>query len=241
VPLFEKFDLESQIEKALHRKVWLPSGGSIIIDQAEAFTMIDVNTGKFTGKKKLEDPVTKINLEAAREVARQLRVRDIGGIIVVDFIDMEKLSNRKKLLDELEEAFKTDRSKTYVLGITELGLVQMTRKRVKLSLTPSLCEPCPYCGGTGWVKSVATTTIQAARKLERECKEGGHHSIALTAHKDVIDRMRQTESDAIAKLEKKYGRKISLKSSADCHLEFFSLTTEGEPDKKTETDSKSRS
>lgn len=226
VPLFEKYDLEVQIEKALRKKVWLPSGGHIVIDQAEALTTIDVNTGKFIGKKKLEDTVFKTNMEAASVVARQLRLRDIGGIILVDFIDMEKSSNRQKLHKEFQGAFKSDRSKTYVLGVTELGLIQMTRKRVKLSLTPSLCEPCPYCEGTGWVKSIATTTIQALRQLERHCRESGDKTVALTAHKDVIERVCETEADTITKLEKKYRRQINLKASTDCHLEFFSITAE---------------
>ncbi len=224
VPLFEKYDLDGQIEKALRKKVWLHSGGYIIIDQSEALTTIDVNTGKFTGKQKLEDTVFKTNMEAAREVARQVRLRDIGGIIVVDSIDMEKPSNRQKLLKEFQEAFKTDRSKTYILGLTELGLVQMTRKRVKLSLTPSLCEPCPYCEGTGWVKSVTTTAIQALRQLEKQCKGNGYKAITLTAHKDVIERLRATEADTIAEFEKKYDRRITLNASAECHLEFFSIT-----------------
>ncbi|UCD57301.1 MAG: Rne/Rng family ribonuclease [Candidatus Hydrogenedentota bacterium] len=224
VPLFEKYDLENQIENALRKRVPLPSGGYIVIEQSEALTTVDVNTGRFTGKRKLEDTVFKTNMEAAREVARQLRLRDIGGIILVDFIDMDKPSNRQKLLREFEEAFKTDFSKTYILGMTELGLVQMTRKRVKLSLTPSLCEPCPYCEGTGWVKSVTTTMIQALRRLEKQCKEDGHKAITLTAHRDVIERLQAGETDTIARLEKEYGRKITLNASADCHLEFFSIT-----------------
>lgn len=223
-PLFEKYDIEGQIEKALRKKVWLPRGGYLVIDQAEALTTIDVNTGKFTGKQRLEDTVFKTNMEAAREVAHQVRLRDIGGIILVDCIDMEKASNREKLLKEFQKAFRPDRSKTYILGITELGVVQMTRKRVKLSLTPSLCEPCPYCDGTGWVKSIATTMIQALRQLEQQCKEEGQNTIALKAHKDVIEQMCTTEADAIAKLEKKHGRKITLEASTDCHLEFFSIT-----------------
>jgi len=226
IPLFEKYDLESQIEKALHKKVGLPSGGYLVIDHSEALTSIDVNTGKFTGKKKLEDTVFKTNMEAAKEVARQLRLRDIGGIILIDFIDMEKASNRQKLLKEFQDAFKNDRSKTYVYDITELGLIQMTRKRVKQSLTPSLCEPCPYCDGTGWVKSVTTTMVQAIRQLERQCKESDHKNIKLTAHKNVIAQLQERESAAIAKLEKKSGCKIKLNVSTDCHLEFFSITIE---------------
>ncbi|MDH4187862.1 MAG: ribonuclease E/G, partial [Nitrospira sp.] len=222
--LFEKYDMESQIEKALRRKVWLPSGGYIVIDQSEAVTTIDVNTGKFTGKRKLEDTVFKTNMEAAKEAARQLRLRDIGGIILVDFIDMEKASNRQKLLKEFQEAFKSDRTKNYVLGMTELGIVQMTRKRVKLSLTPSLCKPCPYCEGTGWVKSVTTTMLQALRQLEKQCKGNGHKAVTLTAHKDVIEKLCTGEADAIARLEKEYGLKIVLTASTDCHLEFFSIT-----------------
>ncbi len=229
VPLFEKYEIENQIEKALRRKVWLPSGGSIVIDQSEALTTVDVNTGKFTGRHRLEDTAFKTNMEAAVETARQLRLRDIGGIIVVDFIDMEKISNRNKLYKEFQAGFKSDRSKTYILGVTELGLIQMTRKRVKQSLTPSLCEPCPYCEGTGWVKSISTTTIQALRQLERECRENNHDTITLTAHKDVIQRICESETDALAKVEKKFGRNIVLNVSPDCHLEHFSISG-GAPD-----------
>ncbi|RJP73143.1 MAG: Rne/Rng family ribonuclease [Candidatus Abyssobacteria bacterium SURF_17] len=225
--LFEKYDIEPQIEKALRKKVWLPSGGYLVIDQAEALTTIDVNTGKFTGKKKLEDTVFTTNMEAAREVARQVRLRDIGGIILVDFIDMEKPSNRGKLLAELEQAFKTDRSKSYILGMTELGVVQMTRKRTKLSLTPSLCEPCPYCDGSGWVKSITTTMLQILRQLEKQCKENSQQAVTLTAHKDVVERLLADQSDTIAKIEQQYSRKITLKPSSDCHLEFFSITETG--------------
>ena len=225
-PLFEYHDIEGQIEKALNRKVWLPSGSYICIDQAEALTAIDVNTGKFTGRQRLEDTVFKTNMEAAGEIARQLRLRDIGGIIVVDFIDMEKASNREKLLKKFQEAFKGDRSKAYVLGITELGLVQMTRKRVKLSLTPLLCEACPYCDGTGWVKSTSTTTIQAIRQIERECKTRGRGTITLTAHKDVIQQICESETDVLAKLEKKYHRSIVLSVSPDCHLEYYAITSD---------------
>lgn len=225
VPLFEEYNIESQIEKALHRKVWLPSGSYLVFDQGEALTTVDVNTGKFTGRARLEDTVFKTNMEAAPEIARQLRLRDIGGIIVVDFIDMEKASNRQKLLKAFEEAFKEDRSKAYVLGISELGLIQMTRKRVKLSLTPSLCEPCPYCEGTGWVKSISTTTIQALRQLERACKEHDSETITLTAHKDVVHRICESETNDLTKLEKKFKRNIVLNVSPDCHVEFFSINT----------------
>lgn len=233
VPLFDAYDIENQIEKALRRKVWLPSGGYIVIDQSEALTTVDVNTGKFTGRARLEDTAFKTNMEAAIETARQLRLRDIGGIIVVDFIDMEKISNRNKLLKEFQAGFKGDRSKTYILGVTELGLIQMTRKRVKLSLTPSLCEPCPYCEGTGWVKSISTTTIQALRQLERECRENAHDTITLTAHKDVIQRICESETDALAKVEKKFNRNIVLNVSPDCHVEFFSITAGTPPEADT--------
>ena len=228
VPLFEQYDIENQIEKALRRKVWLPSGGSIVIDQSEALTTVDVNSGKFTGGNRLEDTVFKTNMEAAAEAARQLRLREIGGIVVVDFIDMEKASNKTKLIREFEKGFKDDRSKTYVLGITELGLVQMTRKRVKLSLTPSLCEPCPYCEGTGWVKSISTTTLQALRQLERACREKENDTITLTAHKDIIQRICESETADLGKLEKKYNRSIILNVSPDCHVEYFSISTGGE-------------
>jgi ribonuclease G len=162
-PLFEHYQVEDQVDKALSRKAWLKSGGFILIDQTEALTAIDVNSGKFTGKKDAEAMVLKVNLEAAREIARQIRLRDIGGIIVIDFIDMRYSRNRNQVLQEFNQAVKSDRSKPNVYAISPLGLVEMSRKRIKPSLWQSLTEPCPTCGGVGRVY----TTYTSAQMLER--------------------------------------------------------------------------
>ena len=153
VPIFQYFDIEYKIEKAIQKKVWLKNGGYLIIDPTEALTVIDVNTGKFVGSRNLEDTVLKTNLEAAQEIAHQIRLRDIGGIIIIDFIDMGKEENKKKVLEVLESSLKKDRTKTNVLGFTGLGLVEMTRKKVRRRLSSKLLKPCPYCHGTGRVYS----------------------------------------------------------------------------------------
>ncbi|HEY2321273.1 MAG TPA: Rne/Rng family ribonuclease, partial [Thermoanaerobaculia bacterium] len=155
-PIFEDFGIESEIAKALKSKVWLKSGGYIVINQTEALVAIDVNTGKYVGKKNLEETVFRTNLEAAKEIVRQIRLRDLGGIIVLDFIDMEDPANRAKLFEVFENEIKKDRSKTKILQISEFGLIEMTRKRVRQSLERSLTQPCPYCAGTGRIKSNTT-------------------------------------------------------------------------------------
>jgi ribonuclease G len=168
LPLFEQYAVEAEIDKALRRQVWLKSGGSIVIDRTEAMTVIDVNTGKFTGgaSMQLEELVTRTNLEAAREIARQLRLRDIGGIVIIDFIDMKSSANQARLLAELESELARDRTVTSVLGLTKLGLVELTRKKVRQSLSEALTSPCPTCGGKGRVLSLA----EVSRRLEREIR-----------------------------------------------------------------------
>jgi ribonuclease G len=158
-PIFDAFGLEVEISRALGRKVWLKSGGYIIIEQTEALTAIDVNTGRFVGKHNLEDTIFKTNLEAVKEIAFQLRLRNIGGLIIIDFIDMEKEANRERVHSSLEEALKSDKSKTNILKISELGLVEMTRKRVRESIGRTLCEPCPYCEGKGTCSSIRSAAI----------------------------------------------------------------------------------
>ncbi|MBW2603037.1 MAG: Rne/Rng family ribonuclease, partial [Deltaproteobacteria bacterium] len=155
-PIFDSFNLEANISRALKKKVWLKSGGYIVIELTEALVSIDVNTGRYVGKYNLEETILKTNLEAVKEIAYQIRLRDIGGIIIIDFIDMEKKSNQEKVFNSLKEALKRDRSKTHVLPISELGLIQMTRKRIRKSLTRILCEPCFYCDGEGYLISKQT-------------------------------------------------------------------------------------
>jgi ribonuclease G len=164
-PIFEEFSIESEIAKALKSKVWLKSGGYIVINQTEALVAIDVNTGKYVGKKNLEETVFRTNLEAAKEIVRQIRLRDLGGIIVLDFIDMEDPQNRERLFEALENEIKKDRSKTKILQISEFGLIEMTRKRVRQSLERSLTQACPYCGGSGRIKSNTTIALEIWREL----------------------------------------------------------------------------
>src|SRR6184192_2880859 len=164
-PIFDEFGIEPEIAKALNSKVWLKSGGYIVINQTEALVAIDVNTGKYVGKKNLEETVFKTNLEAAKEIVRQIRLRDLGGIIVLDFIDMEEPANRARLFETLENEIKKDRSKTKILQISEFGLIEMTRKRVRQSLERSLTQACPYCGGSGRIKSNTTISLEIWREL----------------------------------------------------------------------------
>ncbi|HEY6843739.1 MAG TPA: Rne/Rng family ribonuclease [Thermoanaerobaculia bacterium] len=173
-PIFDEFGIEAEIEKALNSKVWLKSGGYIVINQTEALVAIDVNTGKYVGKKNLEETVFRTNLEAAKEIVRQIRLRDLGGIIVLDFIDMEEVSNRAALFEAFENEIKKDRSKTKILQISEFGLIEMTRKRVRQSLERSLTQPCPYCSGSGRIKSNTTISLEIWRELMklRDLHEG---------------------------------------------------------------------
>ena len=169
-PIFEEFGIEAEIAKALKSKVWLKSGGYIVINQTEALVAIDVNTGKYVGKKNLEETVFRTNLEAAKEIVRQIRLRDLGGIIVLDFIDMEDLANRERLFEALENEIRKDRSKTKILQISEFGLIEMTRKRVRQSLERSLTQACPYCGGSGRIKSNTTIAFEIWRELMKTAR-----------------------------------------------------------------------
>lgn len=225
-PIFDAYGIESEIVRALNRKVWLKSGGYLIIDQTEALTVIDVNTGKFIGKKNLEETILKTNMEAVREVAYQLRLRNAGGIIIIDLIDMEKSSHREKVYRALEEALKKDKAKTNILRISELGLIQMTRKRTRESLNHVLCEPCPYCYGKGFTKNLRTVCYDIFRELERAALEGGTVGATVTAHPEVVDTMFQDERDTLDRLEERFGMKVSIKGDPALHLEDFKV--EGE-------------
>jgi len=166
-PIFDAYGIEHELQRATQRKVWLKSGGYLIIDQAEALTAIDVNSGRYVGKKSLEETITKINVEAAKEIVYQLRLRNIGGIIICDFIDMEKPQNRDKVFKSLQEALGRDKAKTNVLRISELGLVEMTRKRVRESIGRVLHEDCPYCDGKGFVKTATTVAYEIFGEIRR--------------------------------------------------------------------------
>jgi len=222
-PIFDHFGLEVEISRALGRKVWLKSGGYIILEQTEALTAIDVNTGRFVGKHNLEDTILKTNLEAVKEIAYQLRLRNIGGIIIIDFIDMEKEVNREKVFAALEEALKSDKSKTNILKISELGLVEMTRKRVRESLGRMMCEPCPYCEGRGYVKSKTTVCHEIFRELRREMLDIRGTKAMLTVHPQVADLLYDEERRGLEELEKKFKKRITVRAKPGFHQEQFEI------------------
>jgi ribonuclease G len=217
-PVFDKYGIEAEIEKALRRKVHLKSGGYICIDQTEALVAIDVNTGKFTGKTRLEETVFRTNMEAAHEIARQVRLRDLGGIIVCDFIDMDFEKNRRELIKHLREALKTDRAKTTVSEISELGMIEMTRKRVKHNLMKALSQPCPYCEGSGMVRSVTTVTFDTLRRLESFFCHSKEKAVILQAHPDVARRLRTENKDLVDAIAQRFGREIAVESVSDFHI-----------------------
>jgi ribonuclease G len=224
-PIFDHFGLEVEISRALGRKVWLKSGGYIIIEQTEALTAVDVNTGRYVGKHNLEDTILKTNLEAVKEIAYQLRLRNIGGIIIIDFIDMEKEVNREKVFTALEEALKTDKSKTNILKISELGLVEMTRKRVRESIGRMMCEPCPYCEGRGYIKSKTTVCHEIFRELHREMLDvRGGTKVTLTVHPQVADLLYDEERRGLEELEKKSKKRIIVRAKPGFHQEQFEIT-----------------
>lgn len=223
-PIFDAFNIEGDIARALGRKVWLKSGGYIIIDQTEALTSIDVNTGKFVGKRNLEDTILKTNLEAVREIAIQLRLRNIGGLIIIDFIDMTKKTNRERVWNNLSELLENDRAKSNILKFSELGLVEMTRKRTQESLVRSLCSPCPYCEGKAYIKSPLTVIYEIFRMLRREYQgENSNVDITLNVHPEIADRMADEERTFVDLLEKSLHVKISIKAKKDFHLEQYEI------------------
>jgi ribonuclease G len=223
-PIFDGYGIESEIDRALERKVGLRSGGSLIIDQGEALTAIDVNTGKFVGKKSLEETITKTNLEACKEVADQLRLRNIGGMIIVDFIDMDKEQNREKVMRSFEEALKNDKAKANVTKISELGLVEMTRKRTRESLGRMLTEPCPYCEGKGYTKSKTTVCYEILRQLRRDGNSFTTDGIVVTCNPDIADILVSVEQQYIDELEKRLQKKIIIEAKKRFHVEKFELT-----------------
>jgi len=222
-PIFDHFGLEVEICRALGRKVWLKSGGYIIIEQTEALTAIDVNTGRFVGKHNLEDTILKTNLEAVKEIAYQLRLRNIGGIIIIDFIDMEKEVNRDKVFGALEEALKGDKSKSNILKISELGLVEMTRKRVRESIGRMMCEPCPYCEGRGYIKSKITVCHEIFRELRREMLDIKGTKATVSVHPQVADLLYDEERRGLEELEKRFKKRITVRAKPGFHQEQFEI------------------
>jgi ribonuclease G len=222
-PLFEYYGIEMELDRALERKVWLKSGGYLVMDQGEALTSVDVNTGRYVGRRSLEDTITKTNLEAVREVVNQLRLRNIGGIIIIDFIDMEQESNRGKVWRALVDALQADRAKCNVLKISDLGLVEMTRKRVRESLEQQLTETCPYCEGKGHIKSPFTVCHDVLREIRRQAASLPGDRIVVAVHPEVADQMASAQNDYIALLEQRYDKDIVVKTRANFHVEQFEI------------------
>jgi len=222
-PIFDAFAIEHDVARALERKVWLKSGGYIIIDQTEAMTVIDVNTGKFVGKENLEDTILKTNLEAVKETAYQVRLRNLGGIIIMDFIDMEKIENRDKVFNAMVEIMKKDRAKSTIYNISELGIIQMTRKRVRESLGRVLCEQCPYCEGKGFVKSARTVAYEIFRKLRRMSLPRTKVAV-ITANPAVAELLAEEERHTIEETEDIFGIKLIVKEDLKFHQEHYEIT-----------------
>jgi len=222
-PLFDMFSVEDEINKALERKVPLKSGGYLIFDQTEAMTTVDVNTGGFVGHKNLEETIFKTNLEAAHAIARQLRVRNLGGIIILDFIDMEELEHRAQVLRALEKAMSSDRARHNICGVSELGLVEMTRKRTRESLGHILCEPCPCCDGKGYAKSAESICYEIFREIMREAKQYEMTQFLVLASQDVIDRLNDEDSTYVAELEQFIGKPILFQCETQYGREQFNV------------------
>jgi ribonuclease G len=222
-PIFDAFNLEGDISRALKRKVWLKSGGYIIIEHTEALVAIDVNTGRYVGKHNLEETILKTNLEAVKEIAYQIRLRDIGGLIIIDFIDMQKKSSQEKVYSALQDALKKDRSKTHILPISDMGLVQMTRKRNKEPLTRIMREPCTYCEGEGYMISRQSICYRIFREVLRDSHDMVGEQMAVRVNPAIADLLHGEESDLIAALEKLIGRHIVIYPDPAFHLEEVSI------------------
>ncbi len=227
-PVFDGYGLEIEIDRALERKVWLKSGGCLIVDEMEALTAIDVNTGRFVGKKNLEDTITQTNLEAAREVAEQLRVRSLGGIIVVDFIDMDRPSNRDKVMRAFNDHLRKDRAKSTVTRISELGLVEMTRKRTRESLLHTLTEPCSHCEGKGYTKSRRTIAYEMLRELRRQGGLIEGDTVSVEVHPDVAQILATTDRAFLEDMEKRLQKRIIIKGRGSFHMEDFEIRLPGD-------------
>jgi ribonuclease G len=225
-PLFDRHGIEEKVLRALDRRVWLRSGGSIIIERTEALTAVDVNTGRFVGKRNQEETIVKTNLEAANEVVRQLRLRNVGGIIIIDFIDMEKEANRKKVYEALKEALKRDKARTNILKISELGLVEMTRQRTRESLENQLLTPCPYCEGRGRIKSAVTIAYDVLRAIKKQhgSLENGKN-IIVRLHPDIANFLYDEKNNSLDSLEREINHRIIIKASETLRHEQYEIST----------------
>jgi ribonuclease G len=213
-PIFDVYGIEMDIGRALSRRVELPSGGYLIVDQTEALTSFDVNTGKFVGQASAHETILKTNLEALSKIVAQLRIRNIGGIIVIDFIDMERLEDRERVFDELQKELKQDKARTNVLRISELGLVQMTRKRTSESLERLLMEPCPYCDGRGHIRSTLTEAYDLLREIRRHTLQTGQRNIIVKVRADIREWIEKEEQELFLDLVREFDLKVEFRESS---------------------------
>jgi len=225
-PIFDEYGVQAEIDKALKSKVFLKSGGSIVINQTEALVAIDVNTGRFVGKKtsgRLEDTIVKTNLEAVKEIVRQVRLRDLGGIIVLDLIDMDDKKNRQKVYQAVEQELRKDRSPSKALQVSDFGLVIITRKRVKQSLERVLTEPCPYCAGTGVIKSSSTICYEILNEVKKVGPDINGHRLVLRVNPDIARALKEEESGVLKDLRQSIGKDVTVKADVHLHHEQFDV------------------
>ena len=225
--IFDEYGITPEIEKLLQPKIWLKSGGYIVINQTEALVSIDINTGKFVGRgNSLEETITRTNIEAVKEIVRQIRLRDLGGIIVIDFIDMDERKNRKRVMEALSEEIAKDKSPSKILEFNEFGLVAITRKRVKQSLERALCQPCPYCTGSGMVKSISTTCYGIYHEIEKMRNHLDDRSeLMIRVHPEVARALRESESIVVEEMRHLLKRDVIIKSDPTLHIEHYNIVT----------------
>jgi ribonuclease G len=224
-PIFDEYGVQGEIDKALRSKVWLKSGGYLVINQTEALVAIDVNTGRYVGKRtgRLEDTIVKTNLEAVKEIVRQIRLRDLGGIIVLDLIDMEEKKNRQKVFQEVEKELRRDRSPSKALQVSDFGLVIVTRKRVKQSLERQLTEPCPYCSGSGSIKSASTICFEIMTEIRKIGRDLDGQGVIVRVNPDIAKALKEEESALLRDLQRTLGKPITIKPDTHLHHEQFDV------------------
>jgi ribonuclease G len=229
-PIFGEYGVQAELDKALRSKVWLKSGGSIVINQTEALVAIDVNTGRYVGKKsagRLEDTILKTNLEAVKEIVRQIRLRDLGGIIVLDFIDMEEKKNRQKVFQAVEQELRRDRAPSKALQVSDFGLIVITRKRVKQSLERALTEPCPYCSGSGVIKSSSTICYEILAEIKKLGPDLDGHAVVLRVNPDIARALKEEENAVLRDLRQSLGKEVTIRPDAHLHHEQFDVMALG--------------
>ncbi len=234
IPIFERFNIERQIEQTFHRKVTLPSGGEIIIDETEALIAIDVNTGSHKNRSGDEkNTIYAVNLEAAVEIARQIRLRNLGGLIICDFIDMKERRHRNGVYEKMVESMAEDKAKNHILPISQLGILQMTRQRQQESLSSNLYTDCPYCRGRGIVKSATTMSVELQRRLGSVARriqlrnDGKEYSLRVLVHPSILERLRSEDADLLVRVEKLYGVKLAFRADPNYHVENFKIVNAG--------------